>query len=110
MSEYIPARGDVVWLDYDPQRGHEQAGKRPAVVISPEAYNRRVGLALFFPITSPVKGYPFEVPINGSKIHGVVLSDQIKSLDWKARRISYIETVANTLIEEALEKLGLLLE
>ncbi len=110
MSEYVPTRGDVVWLDYDPQRGHEQAGKRPAVVISPEAYNRKTGLALFFPVTSQVKGYPFEVRIDGSKIHGVILTDQIKSLDWKARRINYIETIPDNLIEEALEKLSILLE
>ena len=80
---YVPDRGDVVWLELDPQAGHEQAGVRPALVISPRLYNRRVGLALFCPLTTHIKGYPFEVELPpGLKAKGAILSDQIKSLDW----------------------------
>jgi len=107
---YHPERGDVVWLDFDPQLGHEQAGKRPALVFSPSDYNKRVGLALFFPITSQIKGYPFEVPIQLSKINGVVLSDQVKNLDWKARQIKFIEKATEEILAEVREKLGWILE
>jgi len=82
VNNYLPDRGDVVWLDFSPQTGHKQHGKRPAVVHSPQAYNKKTGLALFCPITTKQKGYPFEVKIEAGKINGVVLSDQIKSLDW----------------------------
>ena len=85
--DYVPERGDVVWLDFDPQTGREQAGRRPAFVLSPAAYNGRVGLALLCPVTSRVKGYPFEVALpEGLAVGGVVLSDQVKSLDWRRRR------------------------
>ncbi len=98
---YVPDRGDVVWLRFDPPAGHEQTGRRPAVVLSPKAFNREVGLALFCPITSRVKGYPFEVPLHvGAKLEGVILADQIKSLDWKARRASKIARVSQGLMEE----------
>jgi len=107
---YQPERGDVVWLDFDPQLGHEQAGKRPALVFSPLDYNKRVGLALFFPITSQIKGYPFEVPIQLSKIRGVVLSDQVKNLDWKARQVKFIEKATEEILSEVREKLGWILE
>ncbi|TVR34735.1 MAG: endoribonuclease MazF [Spirochaetaceae bacterium] len=110
MKEYFPQRGDVVWLDYDPQRGHEQAGKRPAIVISSLDYNKKVGLALFYPITSQIKGYPFEVRITLSRIQGVILADQIKSLDWKARKAKYVETAPGSLLDEAREKLNWLLD
>ena len=84
---YVPALGDVVWLTFTPHAGHEQAARRPALVLSPAAYNRRVGLALLCPITSQAKGYPFEVGVpEGLPVSGVVLSDQIRSLDWRARR------------------------
>lgn len=84
---YVPERGDVVWLQFDPQAGHEQAGHRPALVVSPKAYNGRVGLALFCPVTSRVKGYPFEVQFPaGGKFEGAVLADQVKSLDWRSVR------------------------
>ena len=83
---HIPERGDVVWLTFNPQAGHEQAGRRTAVVLSPKSYNNKVGLALFCPITSQVKGYPFEVALpDGLPVNGVILSDQLKSLDWRAR-------------------------
>ena len=84
---YVPERGDAVWITLDPQAGHEQAGRRPALVLSPAAYNGRVGLALLCPITGQVKGYPFEVALpEGLAVAGVVLADQVKSLDWRARR------------------------
>jgi len=86
VASYIPDRGDIVWLDFNPQLGHEQAGTRPALVISPLAYNEKSGLMLACPITSKVKGYPFEVRIKAKKIDGSVLADQIKSLDWRARK------------------------
>src|SRR5438093_12343161 len=86
-SEYIPDRGDAVWITLDPQAGHEQAGRRPALVLSPAAYNGKVGLALLCPITSQVKGYPFEVGMpDGLKVAGVALADQVNSLDWRARK------------------------
>src|SRR5471030_737488 len=83
---YIPERGDAVWITLDPQAGHEQAGRRPALVLSPSAYNGRVGLALLYPITNQAKGYPFEVSLpEESPVTGVVGADQVKSLDWRTR-------------------------
>ncbi len=108
-SGYVPKRGDAVWLTFDPQAGHEQAGRRPAVVLSPESYNRKVGLAIFCPITQQRKGYPFEVEIPPDlEIIGVVLADQVKSLDWKARKASLICALPAKTVAEALEKLGTL--
>jgi mRNA interferase MazF len=93
-----------------PQSGHEQSGRRPALTLSPASYNRKVGLAIFCPITNQVKGYPFEVLIpKGSKSSGAILSDQVKSLDWKARNASKICRISGDVIEEVLEKIGLLL-
>lgn len=103
-KKYIPERGDIVWLDFNPQRGHEQRGKRPALVISHKAYNEKIGLGIFCPITSKVKGYPFEVVINLKKINGAVLSDQVKSLDWKERNIEFIEKVDEKDLEDVIEK------
>src|SRR4051812_9242755 len=109
MSKYIPERGHLVWLNFTPQSGHEQAGKRPAFVISPSAYNKKVGLALFCPITSQIKGYPFEVLIpNGYNIHGAILSDQVKSLDWSARKAKFIEKLPLQITEEVINKLATL--
>jgi len=88
---YIPERGDVVWISFDPQAGCEQAGHRPALVLSPASYNNRVGLMLLCPITNKVKEYPFEVNIpTGLKVTGVILADQIKSLDWLVRNATFI--------------------
>jgi len=88
---YIPDKGDIVWLNINPQSGHEQMGKRPAIVISPRKYNEKTKLVLFCPITSKIKNYPFEVIIKIDKINGVILSDQINSLDWIERKIKFIE-------------------
>jgi len=91
-ASYIPDRGDLVWLEFTPQTGSEQAGRRSAVVMSPKSYNQRVGLALFCPVTSKVKGYPFAVPLpTGGQVAGVVLADQLKSLDWRVRKARLIE-------------------
>ena len=108
---YCPRRGDVVWLTFNPQAGHEQAGHRPALVLSPEAYNRKVELALFCPITSQVKGYPFEVCLPpGIQVGGVVLADQVKSLDWKARQATFCCALPKDTIHEVLNKLGTLID
>jgi mRNA interferase MazF len=108
-SDYVPRRGDLVWLHFDPKAGHEQAGRRPALVLSPASYNGRVGLGLFCPITSQAKGYPFEVGLpSGSTVAGVILSDQVKSLDWRARRADLIESLPPEVTEEVLGKLGTL--
>lgn len=107
---YIPDRGDIVWLTLHPQAGHEQSGRRPAVVISPKKYNRKVGLALFCPITTQIKGYPFEVLLpEGLPISGAILSDQVKSLDWNARRAEYSCTAPESVTMEVLGKLETLI-
>lgn len=109
-SAYVPRRGDVVWLTFNPQAGHEQAGRRPAVVLSPLAYNAKVGLALLCPITSAIKGYPFEVnlPLN-LPVTGVILADQVKSLDWRAREVEFICALPDAVTREVLQKISLLL-
>ena len=110
-KRYVPERGDIVWLQFDPQAGHEQAGKRPALVLSPSAYNGRVGLALLCPITSQQKGYPFEVALPGGlRIPGVVLADQVKSLDWRFRRAERVDGVPLAVLDETVAKIRVLLE
>ena len=108
-KNYVPERGDIVWLIFNPQSGHEQKGKRPAIVLSPKEYNKKVGLGLFCPITSKVKNYPFEVKISNTKINGVVLSDQIKSFDWRTRDIEFIAKEKSEIVEEINNKLSVLL-
>jgi len=108
-KEYIPERGDIVWINFDPQSGHEQKGKRPAIVLSPKEYNKKVGLGLFCPITSKIKKYPFEVEISSKKINGVVLSDQIKSFDWRTREIEFISKVTSDKIKEIINKFSVLI-
>jgi len=107
---YCPKRGDVLWLSFAPQAGREQGGHRPALVLSPEGYNRKTGLALLCPITSQIKGYPFEVAIAaGLPVAGVVLADQIKSLDWRSRRAKFCCRLPEAALVEVLEKLGALI-
>lgn len=108
---YIPDRGDAVWLSFDPQAGHEQAGRRPALVLSPRAYNEKVGLALFCPITSQEKGYPFEVRLPANlPVSGVILADQVRSLDWRVRQADLIASMPDAVIAEVLAKIRSLLE
>lgn len=111
MAAYCPKRGDVVWISFNPQAGHEQAGHRPALVISPELYNRKVGLALLCPVTSQIKGYPFEVPVPaGLKVSGAVLSDQVKSMDWKVRGASFLCSLPEAAVRQVLSKVATLLD
>lgn len=109
-SPYVPDRGDIVWLEFTPQAGHEQAGRRPALVLSPISYNSKTSLMLCCPITNQLKGYPFEVslPAN-SKTTGVVLADQVKSLDWNARAVAYEEQAPPQVIVDVLAKVSTLL-
>ena len=110
-KKYFPDRGDAVWLNFSPKAGHEQSGRRPAVVVSPKSYNEKVGLGLFCPITSQIKGYPFEVRIPADiSISGVVLSDQIKSLDWRVRDAQFICKLSVSTMSEVLKKLSTLLK
>lgn len=107
---YTPAQNDIVWLNFQPQSEHEQAGRRPAIVISPQIYNDKTGLALFCPITSKSKEYPFEVQLTEScSIRGVILSDQIKSLDWKAHQAEYICTLPSEIMQDVINKLKTLI-
>jgi mRNA interferase MazF len=106
----VPDRGDLVWINFDPQAGHEQSGRRPAVVLSPAFYNGPSGLALFCPITSRVKGYPFEVRIPpGHSVSGVILSDQVKSLDWRARDVEAFDRLPPETMTEVLGRIHRLL-
>jgi len=102
---YIPDSGDIVWVEFNPQAGH-----RPALVLSPAAYNGKVGLAILCPITSQVKGYPFEVKIpDGLEVSGAVLSDQVKSLDWKARKAEFACKLPSAAFNEVVQKLSTLI-
>jgi mRNA interferase MazF len=105
---YIPDRGDIIWLEFGPQIGHEQKGRRPGIVLSKKEYNQKSNLAIICPITSKIKDYPFEVRIN-SIIQGVILSDQIRSIDWKSRNIAFIEKIPEGILKEILENINLLL-
>lgn len=108
--QYVPDSGDVVWLRFNQQSGHEQFGRRPALVISPLVYNNKTDLAIFCPITSQVKGYPFEVKLPDSlEIGGVILSDQLKNLDWKTREAKFICELPKSLLTETLNKINALL-
>ena len=107
---YVPEIGDLIWLSFDPQAGREQAGRRPAVVLSPSSYNGATGLVLVCPITSKVKGYPFEVAVpDGLPITGVVLSDQVRNLDWRARNAHLISVTPPEFVRDVLDKLSPLL-
>jgi mRNA interferase MazF len=103
--KYVPERGDIVWIDLNPQAGHEQAGRRPALVVSPKDYNKKVGLAIFCPITNQIKGYPFEVALpSGLKVAGAILSDQIKNLDWTVRNTSFICKLPDSVTQDVFSK------
>ncbi len=109
-KQYIPDRGDIVWLTFSPQSGREQSGRRPALVISPLVYNGKTNLAIFCPITSQIKDYPFEVKLpENLDISGVILSDQIKNLDWKAREVEYICQLPKSQLIETINKISTLL-
>ncbi|WP_129676366.1 endoribonuclease MazF [Candidatus Chloroploca sp. Khr17] len=106
---YVPDRGNIVWLTFNPQAGSEHAGRRPAIVLSPSSYNGKVGLAIFCPITSQIKGYPFEVALpKDLPVIGVVLSDQVKSLDWRSRNAQFACQSPQSVITEVLQKLSTL--
>ena len=109
VKSYIPARGDIVWLDFNPQAGHEQAGHRPALVISPKIYNEKSGLLLACPLTSKVKGYPFAVELASKDGGGCILVDQIKSLDWKARHAKFKNKIPRKVMEEVVGKIEVLI-
>lgn len=109
-QDYAPSRGDVVWITLQPQAGHEQTGRRPAVILSPLPYNQKVGLAILCPITSQVKGYPFEVAIpTGLAVTGVILADRVKNLDWRARNVEKICVLPQPVVVKVLAKLNALL-
>jgi mRNA interferase MazF len=110
VRSYVPEAGDLVWLTFDPQAGREQSGRRPALVISPASYNRKSELALVCPITSRVKKYPFEVPLPaGLPVSGMILADQVKSLDWLEGRAEFIVNPGRDLLEDVLGRLAPLL-
>jgi len=110
MARYVPKLGDVVWIDFNPQSGHEQAGRRPALVLSATEYNRKVGLMICCPLTNQVKGYPFEVPLEGTaEVSGFALADQIKSLDWRARNAKKKARAPKGVLAEAIAKTNALL-
>ncbi len=105
---YIPNRGDIIWTDFDPSAGHEQAHKRPAIVLSPEPFNRKIGLALVAPITSRVRGHGFEVLLEKSKTEGVVLCQQVKTIDYGYRGSEFIEKAPTPVVNEVLAKVRVL--
>lgn len=109
MVSYVPKRGDVIWLDFDHQKGHEIKKTRPAFVISPERYNKKTHLALVMPITGQIKGYPFEIEVSIKTIQGTILSDQIRSVDWVARKAKKIGIAPALVVRKAIENVLLLL-
>lgn len=111
MTSYVPDRGDLVWLEFTPQAGSEQRGRIPALILSPKTYNGKVGLTLFCPVTSTIKGYPFEVQLpHGSAVNGVVLSDQLKSFDWRSRKVIFIERTSSDVMAMVTARVLPLLE
>lgn len=109
MVRYTPKTGEIVWMEFDPQKGKEIQKTRPALTISPYAYNLKTGLGLFMPITSKVKGYPFEVIVENDEINGAILCDQIRSLDWKARKAKYMTHLPDSILEMVFAKFKVLL-
>ncbi len=109
-QSYIPDRGDFVWISLSPTSGHEQAGRRPALVITPQSYNRKTGLCILCPATRQAKGYAFEVPIEGGDGNtGVVLADHLRSVDWRARNVQFIHRVSDSELSEVIARLEALL-
>jgi mRNA interferase MazF len=110
MAAYVPDTGDLIWLTFDPQSGHEQAGRRPVLILSPKSYNAKTSLALACPITNQAKGYPFEVAFpHGHLATGVILADHLKSLDWKSRRAEKLGTCTPEVMDEVRARLAPLL-
>jgi mRNA interferase MazF len=108
-EKYAPDKGDAVWIDLDPTRGHEQASLRPVLVLSPKEYNEKTGLMVACAITSRIKGYSYEVSLNEEKVDGVVLSDQMRNLDWKSRKVRFIQKISSEVVEEVSENIKTLL-
>ena len=108
-KSYIPRRRDVVRVDLNPVKGHEQANLRPVLVVSPQAYNKKTGLMIVCAITSHVKGYPYEVSVNQKKVVGVVLTDQIRTLDWNTRQVKYLGIISESVMAEVQENISTLL-
>lgn len=104
VRSYVPEAGDIVWLEFDPQAGREQAGRRPAVVLTPEVYNKKTNLMICCPLISQIKGYPFEVLVELDGVESVILSDQVKSLDWKIRKAKYKNKVSSSVLAEVRAK------
>ena len=104
MKRYIPKRGDIIWTDFDPAAGHEQKGKRPALVLSPEPFNKKIMLALVAPITSRVRGHAFEVSLQGEKVTGVVLCQQIKTIDFIERGVVFAEKAPENIVADVLAR------
>lgn len=104
VTAYTPERGDIIWLTFDKTKGHEQRGRRPALVLSTSAYQKASGLAVVCPITSVVKSYPFRVDLQGEQIQGVIIADQVQSVAWKERRACYIESAPVSIILETAKK------
>ena len=109
-GEFIPEKGDLVWLEFNPQTGHEQQGHRPAICISQKLYNQKTGLALFCPITSQIKGYPFEIVLKNHSITGCILSDQVKNLDYVQRKCAFIEKASSDEIYSVVENIKLMID
>jgi len=108
---YVPDAGDLVWLTFDPQAGHEQRGRRPALILSPRSYNAKARLAVACPVTSHAKGYPFEVPLpSDGSVTGVILSDHVKNVDWSARRVEFAAKAPAEILIDVRERLRVLLE
>lgn len=109
VDTFIPDRGDIIFLNFCPQSGREQAGKRPAIVISPKSYNKKTNLCICCPITKQIKNYPFEILWEGQKTQGVILADHIKNLDWKTRKAKFIEKASPQIFEKVSEKISILI-
>jgi mRNA interferase MazF len=109
-KKYVPSRGDIVWIDFNPTKGHEQSGRRPALIVSSERYNALSLRAVVCPITSKNKGHVFDVVLEGGSINGVVLSDHLRSMDWTKRNIIFIEKVPDSILEEVALKASLLIK